>query len=261
MTANPRDTAPRLARRPEVERALFSALDQVPFDERTVLVLTFIDRLSVKEIAGALGVDRRTVVRRRDRGVARVFSQAADGEILTELRKVFRRLPPRIETAAVVEELKKLTPDLVSHLKRHSDSLHDLRPEVFEHLVGELLAQRGFRDVSLVGRDATTSADIRAIYYLDAINDEWPYFVEVKRWRARVGISVIDQVFGAMISEEPQWGWRAAIIVSLAGFSEFKKTTTMQLGTRSVVLRDKSDLLRWLGQYELKDGGLWLPNS
>jgi len=241
-------------------RSIWSALDILPFDQRTVLVLADVDGFTTEEIATALGRTIDEIRTWRAESIRAILTSAKDRQLLRSLRALFRIREPEVEVRAVVEQFRRLHPELMMHLKRHSEDLGQLRPDVFEHLVGECLAQRGFQDVTLVGRNAGTSADIRAVFHIPAISDVVPYFVEVKRWRDRVGISVINQVLGAMIAEEPKWGWRAAMVVSLAGFSEFRKTTKVDLGTRSIILKDKSDLLQWLSDYQPTKDGLWLPS-
>jgi hypothetical protein len=73
--------------------------------------------------------------------------------------------PPQA-LADVVESVKKLTPELIEHLRSRKDDLTKIRWDVFEHLVGEFLAHQGFKDVRLVGRDPRTSADIYATWVI-----------------------------------------------------------------------------------------------
>jgi HJR/Mrr/RecB family endonuclease len=168
--------------------------------------------------------------------------------------------PPPVELTPVVETITKLTPGLIAHLKRHEDDLTKIHWRVFEHLVAEFFASRGFKDVSLVGTNAATAADIYAALYIDQIGIEHRYFIEVKRWKHKVGIEVVDRVYGALISERERFGWHAAIIVSAIGFKDMEKWTPYQLRMKGVELKDRDDLLRWLRDYEQKESGLWLPN-
>lgn len=85
-------------------------------------------------------------------------------------------------------------------------------------------------------------------------------FVEVKRWREKVGIGVINQVLGAFLSEKEKFGWHAAIIVTVAGFTDFEKWTKTELSLKGLELKDKTDLTRWLNDYRECENGLWLPN-
>lgn len=165
--------------------------------------------------------------------------------------------PP--ELTDVVEKIKKLTPELIEHLRRYEDDLLKVNPRIFEHLIAEFFASWGFDDVRLVGTNARTSADIYVVKTVNPVGVENRYFVEVKRWKHKVGIEVINQVLGAMIGEREQFGWHAAMIVSVAGFTEFEKWDRQQLKMKGIELKEKSDLLRWLQNYKPNDNGLWLP--
>lgn len=89
---------------------------------------------------------------------------------------------------------------------------------------------------------------------------EQRFFIEVKRWKNKVGIEVINSVLGALISERENFGWHAAIIVTTIGFKDIEKWTPYQLRMKGVELKDRDDLLRWLRDYQQKEDGLWLPN-
>ncbi len=121
----------------------------------------------------------------------------------------------------VVEKVKKLTPELIFHLKRRNEDLTRIHPLVFEHLIAEFFASWGFEDVRLVGQNARTSADIYVANFLHPVGIETRIFVEVKRWKQKVGIEVIDQVLGAFLSEKDKYGWHAAVIVTASGFHRF----------------------------------------
>ena len=159
-----------------------------------------------------------------------------------------------------VAEIEALSPELLDRLRSSSDNLEKLRPEVFEHLVGELLAVRGFKNVALVGRNKETSADLLAAKYIDDVG-EHKYFVEVKRWKDKVGIEVIDRVHGAVIGEKNRFGWTAAMIVSIVGFKKFRKYTRQDVANLGIYLKDRDDLLVWLNEYEENPNGLWLPSK
>ena len=53
----------------------------------------------------------------------------------------------KVRVSEIIEQVKELTPELVRHLHEHSEDLQRIDPAVAEHLVAELLAQRGFKDV------------------------------------------------------------------------------------------------------------------
>ena len=164
-----------------------------------------------------------------------------------------------IELFPVVEKITQLTPDLIEHLRSHSKDLDNLRWDVFERLVAEFFASWGWEDVRLVGRNNKTSADIFAAYILNPLGVKVRYFVEVKRWKHKVGVQIIDQVYGAMLSERQAFGWHAAMIVSVVGFKDFEKYSRETLTLKGVELKDRNDLLMWLKGYKPNKNGLWLP--
>jgi len=173
-------------------------------------------------------------------------------QLLTEQRLVSAR--------PVIEKVEALTPELLRVLKESPVELNDLRWDVFEHLVAELLAQQGFEDVRLVGRDSQTGADIFAAKHVGGVNTELRFFVEVKHRKGAAGIEVIDQVIGAIVSERERFGWHAGLIVSSGGFKNFKRATRPQISLKGVELRDRDDLFQWLADYHPNCGGLWLPS-
>jgi hypothetical protein len=85
------------------------------------------------------------------------------------------------------------------------------------------------------------------------------YFVEVKRWKHRIGIEIINQVLGAMVDERPRFGWHAAMIVTVVGAKDLRKYTLEELRLKGVWIKDQSDLNRWLDGYKPASSGLWLP--
>jgi HJR/Mrr/RecB family endonuclease len=236
-------------------------VDKLRPDLRTVFILRHIEDLSIEEIKDLLKIPASKIDRRLESAIRVLLSQEPSGNLRADLQAVLCRKSPPVDVIEIVEAVKQLTPELILYLKEHEHDLQKIRPDVFEHLVGEFLLQRGFDKVKLVGREAHTSADILAIQKVHAIDSEIRYFVEVKRWKDKVGIQVVNEVYGSMILERPDFGWNAAMIVSLAGFTEQKKTNSLMLSRLNVILKQKEDLLRWLREYQPKEGGLWLPTE
>ena len=161
----------------------------------------------------------------------------------------------------VVACVKALSPELIAHLRTHHDDMSLIPPEVFEHLVGELFASWGWDEVRLVGRNSETSADILAGRFDNNLGERTRYFIEVKKWKHRIGIEVINQVLGAMIDERPKFGWHAAMIVTVAGGKNTRKYSLEELRLKGVWIKDQSDLNRWLDGYKPAPSGLWIPSS
>lgn len=176
-------------------------------------------------------------------------------------KQIAENKPTPIELIPVIETVKQLTPSLIRHLQSFSENLDDLRWEVFEHLIAEFFSSWGWEEVRLVGRNYKTSADIFAAHIVNPLGFKIRYFIEAKRWKHRVGVQVIDQVYGAMISERPIFGWHAAIIVSLVGFKDFEKYSREALALKGIELKEREDLLKWLKDYKPNKNGLWLPQS
>lgn len=176
-------------------------------------------------------------------------------DVLNEVRKG----PSDSQLVQVADLLAKLTPDLMMHLQSNFALLDRVPWVVFEHLIGECFASMGFEDVRLVGRCKDTSADIYAVRGCPAIGVTTRFFVEVKHTRDRVGIEVINQVHGALVTERPRYGWHAAVLVSLGGFKRTHTLNRRELSLLGVELKDREDLIDWLGSYKLNHGGLWLP--
>lgn len=166
-----------------------------------------------------------------------------------------------IEVRESLEQVAELSVDLIIHLKGKAEDFIKLPWQVFEELVAECLASRGFESVRLVGREQTTAADIFAVEHSLPSDTKLRYFIEVKRWKDKVGVEVIDRVLGAMTSERSSWGWHLAMIVAPLGFKSFRKFSREKLRMMGVELRDKDDIVRWLKEYRPADKGLWLPKG
>ncbi len=245
-----------------LEKDVRRALAELPNQLRILLELRygFSDRprYSYRRLAKTLGVS----VWRIQKAEAHALRwMVHPGPVYADLGlQALNVSPPPIELYDAIEKIKRLTPDLIGHLKREQSDLTKIRWDVFEHLIGEFLAAQGFRDVRLVGRDPRTSADIYATWIIDSAGLTLRFFVEVKRWRDRVGVQVINEVIGAMLSERERVGWHASIIIATGGFAEPRKFARPELSLRGVDLKDRQDLLRWLDGYKPNKNGLWLPS-
>ncbi len=208
-----------------------------------------------REIADAIGYSISSVWRFEQQALRRL--RDPDPRLIPKSPAVPE---PRIqEVSFVVEKVKKLTPELIQHLKSNKSDLNRIHWEVFQHLVGEFLKTRGFDDVRLVGRNPLTSADLYASHLMSPVGIIVRVFVEVKRTSEKLGIEVINEVAGAMLTEKPSIGWHAALIVSTARFRDFRKFNPYELSLRGIELKNRNDLLKWLEEYEPNERGLWLP--
>jgi superfamily II DNA or RNA helicase len=82
--------------------------------------------------------------------------------------------------------------------------------QAFERVVFRLLLHEGFEDVRLVGQTADQGADILAYRF----GKRWLF--QAKRWKARVGIEVVDRTLDAIRTYRAQ----VPVIVALSGFDE-----------------------------------------
>jgi hypothetical protein len=252
LEKQPLGTAPH-APDADHERFEAAARDFLSELERLSSVNTIIDREMEQFAPIAEGVAQMV-----DMAAARGFTIKEFG------REVLRDALGEKETVAnifvpkAIEEISEVRLELLDRLRSRVDDLQKLRSDVVERVVAELLASRGFHDVRWVGRNPRTSADIIAAQYLHA-GRKRVYFVEVKRWKERVGVQVIDHVYGAMLAERPRMGWHAAMVVSLYGFKSFRKYSREDLLHMGVNLKGRDDLVHWLKEYRPSPNGLWLP--
>lgn len=258
--------------KPDIVRAVNRAFDTVfatisPREEVVLKLLYGLDgsglKRSRKEVGQLLDVTSERVRQIEAKALRKLHHPARSRVVRNVLEEVLeaQSIPfsPPAELLSVIEKIKKLTPELIAHLRSHNDDLIKIHPLVFEHLIAEFFASWGFDDVRLVGRNPKTSADIYVAKVVNPVGMETRYFIEVKRWNRKVGIEVINQVLGAMIGEKEQFGWHAAMIVTVAGFTDFEKWDRQQLKLKGVELKDRNDLLQWLRDYKEKRNGLWLP--
>jgi superfamily II DNA or RNA helicase len=91
-----------------------------------------------------------------------------------------------------------------------AESLRSTTWQAFERLVVRLLLCEGFEGARLVGQSGDRGADVVA----HRNGRRWLF--QVKRWKARIGMNVVDKTLEALIT------YRAAVpvIVSLSGFDD-----------------------------------------
>jgi len=246
----------------ELRLATQRILESLPQREAMVLRLRFgldlvNERYPRQAIANAMGCSVSTVARLERGALRRLRHPSSVSKIRTFIDED-EDSPASI--SPVIEQIHKLTPDLIRHLQTTEADIDKIKWDVFEHLVAEFLKQRGCRDVRLVGQCSETSADIYAFNIDDALGVPIRYFIQVKRRNENVGIEVINEVAGATLLERPRHGWTASMIVSVADFTNFRNYTPGSLSLLGVQLKRKEDLLDWLKNYKPNRQGLWLPN-
>jgi len=166
---------------------------------------------------------------------------------------------PNVELNEPLESIKRVSPELMRNLKYEHANITKVPAIVFEEIVAELLAGMGWNEVRLVGRSSETSADILAGHFLPDGVTPIRIFIEVKRWKDRIGVEVFNQVLGAMVSERERFGWHQAWIMALGGAADTQKFSREEWRTKGLEVKDKADLFTWLDGYQPNQNGLWLP--
>lgn len=118
--------------------------------------------------------------------------------------------------------------------------------QAFERAVGRLLMYEGFGDIRLVGQTGDGGADLLA----HRAGKRWLF--QVKHWRKRVGVEVIDKTLEAMRVYRAQ----VPVIVALNGFDDTAREHQRVLLSRGVplqlwdsgVLVSRARKLSWKGQ-------------
>ncbi len=207
---------------------------------------------TTREIAFIFNVSETTIRReykKAEKEVLKILSQ-----------KQLEHKITNIDVSDILEKSKELTPYLIAYLKNNENDLQKMSWQVFEHLIAEFFASWGYKDVRIVGRNPQTAADIIALRKPDASGVEIRYFIEVKRWKNRVGVEVVDRVVGALLAEREKFGWHLGMIVSLADFKKMEKYKPSQLSMLGIELRNGDDVRCWLQNYQFHQKGLWLPD-
>jgi superfamily II DNA or RNA helicase len=114
----------------------------------------------------------------------------------------------------------------------------------FERSVARLLLYEGFEGIRLVGQTADHGADLLASKF----GKRWLF--QVKHWRQRVGLDVLDQVLAAAATYHAQ----VSVIVALTGFDKATKEHQRHLMATgmSVQLWDADDLVHRAGKIPAK---------
>jgi restriction system protein len=137
-------------------------------------------------------------------------------------------------------QTEKSTPtDATKNLKVHSDPVASMSWSDFELLVGEAFRQRGFRVVHGADPGADGGIDVRLT------KNGKRYIVQCKHWKtARVGVSVIREQFGIMVSE----GAAGAFLVTSGDFTNEAKEFA---GDKPITLVNGDELYSLLGRSDL----------
>lgn len=108
----------------------------------------------LSEIAEYFSISKRRVNEIESKALRKLRHPSRRRFIEEYVRKIEERKnsePILTECNYVIEQVKKLTPQLIKHLQNYENALRKINPYVFEHLIAEFFTSWGFQDVRLVG--------------------------------------------------------------------------------------------------------------
>lgn len=144
------------------------------------------------------------------------------------------------EKIEIVDHAKKIIEDIYKD-QRVLDSLGS---RLFEEVVAKLLCAKGF-EVELTQQTRDGGYDIIAINRFGGISSKM--LVECKRWKRRVGISVIREFWDVIKEEKANKG----LIVTTSYFSSESIKRKEREG-HILDLYDRDCLIEWVNDYQLK---------
>lgn len=149
----------------------------------------------------------------------------------------------------------EITEQLMRWLQRHPQDVKALDSHVFERVVAEILAGRGF-DLELNVRTVTGEVDIIA-FNSDQLGERIGYVVECKRYQSRtVRLKAVVQLLGIKDELSRVQGIDRALFVTTADFT--RDARRLEQSRWDLSLRNYDAVAEWLNQYQPKSG-LYLP--
>ncbi|MEO0480638.1 MAG: restriction endonuclease [Planctomycetota bacterium] len=151
----------------------------------------------------------------------------------------------------------------MEHLKRHPEQMYQLRPRLFEELVGEVLASYGW-EVHITPARRDGGYDLFCVSKDDAgVRTSW--IIECKRYREDrpVGVEVARALYGVK-------GDLRVANAMLATTSRFTKGVhDFKASRHDFDLKDYEGILEWINHYKpnpnsrlyVKDNRLALPSD
>jgi len=212
-----------------------------------------------EEVARIFKVTTPRIRQVENNAIRKIQKTPEAADLLLQSKKADKDIENQIELEDTLKSIKELSIELLLYLKNKPENLIKLPWNVFEQLVAECLASKGFDEIKLLGNNPKTAADIFAIEKSNISGSRIRYFIEVKRWKDKVGVEIVDRIYGAVQAEKATWGWHIGMIISLSGFKEMHKYTPRKLELLGIELRNKDDIIGWLNDYRPSDKGLWMP--
>jgi restriction system protein len=124
--------------------------------------------------------------------------------------------------------------------------LHDMPPDRFEVLIGQLLVAVGFDEdtVEVTKYHADGGVDVRGVFRAAGITES-KVAVQAKRWKGNVGSPVVAKLAGSITVDE------LGIIITTGGFSAGAQHAASAVGKKPIGLVDGEQLLDLLIEHEI----------
>ncbi len=152
-------------------------------------------------------------------------------------------IPEEAPPSVVMEEFRSLNTDLIHELKEQPSVLYQIRPEVFEELIAELLASYGWK-VDLTKKTRDGGYDIFAVRKdISGLTSSW--IIECKRYRRdrNVGIDVARALYG--MKTDLRIGM--ALIATTSYFS--RDVYSFKSSRYDLDLKDFEGVVEWINEY------------
>jgi len=150
------------------------------------------------------------------------------------------------ESKLFTVDLSVINDELIKHLARHPELMHQLSPRKFEEVVAQLFKDMGY-DVELTPPTKDGGFDIRAVWKTGI--SPVLTLVECKRYapKNKVGVDIVRGLYGVVGSENATNGLIVTSSFFTAGATAFQKKNEFRLA-----LADYSHLVDILGRYRKK---------
>lgn len=158
------------------------------------------------------------------------------------------------ELKPVISNLKDVELELIQALAANPKLMYELNPEVFEKLIAELMAGKGY-DVEWTGRTKNTGVDVIAVK-TDELGINSKFLVECKRYKESnsVGVELIRTLYGSVIAEQANGGIMVTTSKYQSGALKFASDTQI------LHTKDYNDVCDWVRSYQPnKNGLLYVP--
>lgn len=161
----------------------------------------------------------------------------------------------------LVEAVDILSVQLIDYLKRHPHELYGIPPNIFEEVVGEVLASYGWQ-VDLTPKSKDGGYDIFAISPTTAPETEASWIIECKRYAPHrpVGVDIVRALYGSNLLNRGDQGAGMKMLATTSYFTAGAKA--FKASRYDLALRDYEGILDWLNTYRPSPNGkLYLKDN